>query len=219
MAFFFEYDPTNELSVADMMKVMRGGFLHPMLKTDMCDPIHRVGNTILVHFSPEWNFKIDHYVNYGIVIAQGHKFKVTRLYPWNHPSDTHARAAWKENQQLKLQRAAEIIGKTQIKYYDMMGRTVPPPPKLMRTTNSYELRRPVIDTTGYLDIRGYPLPLENEPDNYDHLYDSDDSMPSLVSLNSGSNRAGIPDDSPLAPFSPRGSSVSSNASLPDLIPL
>ena len=210
MAFFFEYAPTNELGVADMMKDLRTGFLCRMLNGEMREPIMRVGNTIIVHFLPEWDAMIDYYVKYGIAIAPGQIFKVTRLYPWNHPSDIHARAAWKEDQQQKMEDVAELTGTT--KYYDDMGRPVPPPPKLVRTTNSYDLKTP-IDTRGYFDLWG--MPLSQGTSEWDYMYDSDDSMPALESVNSG----GMPsrddlDYSPLAPFSPRGSTTSP-VTLPD----
>lgn len=190
MAFFFECVPTNEVGVADMMKELRTGFLHSMLDWNGTDPVERVGNTIIVRLHPTWNFKINDYLTYGFLVAPGQTFKVTRLYPWNHPSHNEARAVWKEDQQLKLERAYERIFEQ--KYFDDKGRPVPPPPKLMRTTNSYEWRR---------------VPVENDWG----LYDSDDSMPGLESLNSGSTPSlERLDYSPLAPFSPRASSSSSS---------
>jgi len=209
MAFFFEYAPTNELGVADMMQNLRDGFLHGMLDWSS-DPIERVGNTILVRFLPIWDAMIDYYVKHDLAIAPGQIFKVSRLYPWNHPSDIHARAAWTQDQQHKLEHTAELTGvteqKTEQKYFDDKGRPVPPPPKLMRTTNSHEWRRVLIDTSDYLDLRGMPLP--HTQGEWDHLYDSDDSMPALESLNSGSTPSlERLDYSPLAPFSPRTSTT------------
>ncbi len=202
MAFFFEYDPTNTFSVADMMNDLRKGYHHHMLNWNMADPVERVGNTIIVHFLPEWDFRIDHYVKYGIVVAPGLKFKVSRLYPWNHPSDNYARSAWKEDQQLKLERQAELkMKEAKQKYFDDKGRPVPPPPPLMRTTNSYELRLSFPFVVDYLDIRGVPL----KDHDWLDMYDSDsDSMPPLESLNSGSTPSlDSLDYSALAPFSPR----------------
>jgi hypothetical protein len=214
MAFFFEYDPTNTFRVADMMNDLRKGYPNHMLNWHMGDPVERVGNTIIVHFHPQWDFRIDHYVNYGIVVAPGLKFKVTRLYPWNHPSDNYARSAWKEDQQLKIERQAELKMKEakEHKYFDDKGRPVPPPPALMRTTNSYEVRLNGPIDTSYLDIRG--VPLKNEDDWMD-MYDSDsDSMPPLESLNSGSTPSlESLDYSNLAPFSPR--SISPDPCFPD----
>lgn len=213
MAFFFEYAPTNAFSVADMMNALRTGYPNYMLDWNMGDPVERVGNTIIVHFLPMWDAMIDYYVKHGIAIAPGQIFKVTRLYPWNHPSDNHARSAWKEDQQLKREHQAELTGvtetKTEQKYFDDMGRPVPPPPKLMRTSNSYEWRlKSPIDTSDYLDLRGCPLPLKDE---WSHLYESDsDSMPALESLNSGSTPSlDELEYSHLAPFSPRASPIAS----------
>lgn len=203
MAFFFEHVPTNAFGVADMMKELRTGFLNSMLDWEEGDPVERFGNIILVRFHPMWNYKINDYVTYGLVVGPGQNFKVTRLYPWNHPADNHARAIWKADQQDKLECAAEFKTEEH-KYFDDKGRPVPPPPALVRTTNSYEWRRVPMDPE-LLNVRSASI----KTDDWDHLYDSDDSMPVLESLNSGSAPSlERLDYSPLAPFSPRTASSS-----------
>jgi hypothetical protein len=227
MAFFFEYSPSVFAGVPDIMEHIKHGSWRHILNSFYGNPVERIGNTIIVYVHSQWHFKIADFENFGFTIGAGLHFKVTRLYPWNHPKDNLARALWKAHTETSMNDLATSLEDTaslddsasldkheyETDYMDEEGNPVPPPPKLQRTSNEPHWLDS-LDTTEYFDSMGRPVPpppkllrTTNEPQWMYNLEYESDSLPSLVDIQDL-------DNSPLAPFSPRGSS-SSSTSFPD----
>lgn len=140
MAFFF--NRTDAPHLTDLLQRVEG-YTRPLLNTNMVNPIMEVGDMVIVHLHPDYADMLAVYEKYGFSCGINYRFKVTRLLPWNHPSDADARAAWvtytRNNEQAFANKYFDVSSNrhwSSTKYYDSMGREIPPPPKLARSTNS-----------------------------------------------------------------------------------
>jgi hypothetical protein len=71
--------------------------------------ILRVRDTIVLSLHPRSEYLIGIYEKEGFRCGN-YRFKITRLYPWNHPADHDARTLWIEHTALKMSRTADRIG-------------------------------------------------------------------------------------------------------------
>jgi hypothetical protein len=129
MAFFFNRtDAPNHDSWIDL----RGRialYTNNIIDMTMPIPIVEVGNMLIVHLHPEYAHLVAEYETHGFCCGINHVFKVTRLLPWNHPSDKEARDVWTAHMRFQEQDTA-------IQYF---MHDYPPLPKLERSSNEPRL--------------------------------------------------------------------------------
>ena len=163
MAFFFNRtDAPNHDSWIDL----RGRvalFTNAIIDTTMPVPIVEVGDFLIVHLHPEYAHLVSEYETNGFCCGIHHVFKVTRLLPWNHPSDKDARDVWTAHMRFQEQAAAiRYFTNDSVypgDYFDSSGRRVPPPPKLARSSN-YDPRIDMFsETDSSLPLDPFPEPL------------------------------------------------------------
>jgi hypothetical protein len=94
MAFFFNRtDAPHHETWIDLPGRVRA-YTQYILDTTMETPMVEVGDMILVHLHPDFKDMLTVFEKDGFSCGLNHRFKVTRLYPWNHPADADARSAW-----------------------------------------------------------------------------------------------------------------------------
>jgi hypothetical protein len=132
MAFFIYRDQVPHAHWKELRERVEA-YTSTLVNTNMPNPIVEVGDAILVHLHPDYADMLSVYEKNGFTCGLNYTFKVTRLFPWNHPADQDSRDIWKRHMRTKEQEFA--CHYFTHPYYDSTGMTVPPPPKLARVTN------------------------------------------------------------------------------------
>jgi len=93
MAFFFNRtEAPDHATWIDLLGRVKA-YTQYIRDTNMETPVE-VADMILVHLHPDFKDMLTVFEKDGFSCGINHRFKVTRLYPWNHPADAEARSAW-----------------------------------------------------------------------------------------------------------------------------
>ncbi len=125
MAFFLNRSDAPAHTQSDLLQRVKG-YTASLVNRNMLTPVVEMGDTIIVHLHPDYEAMLSVYEKDGFSCGINYRFKVTRLFPWNHPADADAREAWVIYTRKKEQDFAN-------QYFE--SKYLPPPPKLSRSTN------------------------------------------------------------------------------------